>query len=76
MKIPGGLKHANNSRPWEADELNRLRQLIEADIPFPLMSAMLGRSQEALKTKARKLRLTICPCCRDKLPGSGRREHS
>ena len=75
MIIPSASKHSNHLRSWEPDELDRLRQLVQSDVPFPLISAMLGRSEEALRTKARKLGITNCPCCKDKLPGSGGRKH-
>lgn len=54
MKVPGELEHQNNLRRWQGSELEKLRTLIGEETPFPVMAALLGRSQEAIRTKALK----------------------
>ena len=54
MIVPGELEHQNNLRKWQDCELVKLQSLIKEDTPFAVMAALLGRSQEAIRTKAHK----------------------
>jgi hypothetical protein len=44
------------SRPWNDDELARLRQFCEADVPPRKVARLLRRSLNSVVTKAYKLR--------------------
>ena len=45
----------NHTRPWGADDIEELAALIFAGKSIPQMADALGRSQEAVRTKAHDL---------------------
>lgn len=46
---------ANHTKPWHADDIDQLAELIFAGRTIPEMANLLGRSQEAVRTKANDL---------------------
>ncbi len=46
---------ANHTKPWGADDIDELAALIFAGKSIPQMAEALGRSQEAVRTKAHDL---------------------
>lgn len=46
---------ANHTKPWNADDIEELAALIFASKSIPQIAQLLGRSQEAVRTKARDL---------------------
>lgn len=47
----------NRLRPWEPAEIAKLSGLLGKETPYPVMAVLLGRSQESIRTKARKIGL-------------------
>ena len=47
----------NRLRPWEPAEIAKLSGLLDSETPYPVMAAILGRSQESIRTKARNVGL-------------------
>ena len=48
-------------QPWTADDIDRLCALASVNTPLRVIARSLGRSQEAVSTKARKLDLMRGP---------------
>ena len=46
---------SNHTKPWHADDIDRLAELIFAQRTIPEIANTLGRSQEAVRTKANDL---------------------
>lgn len=46
---------ANHAKPWHADDIDQMAELIFAGRSIPEMAKILGRSQEAVRTKANDL---------------------
>ncbi|MES2905196.1 MAG: hypothetical protein V4696_13500 [Pseudomonadota bacterium] len=46
---------ANHTKPWDADDIDQLAALIFARKTIPQIADALGRSQEAVRTKANDL---------------------
>ncbi len=46
---------SNHAKPWHADDIEELAALIFAGRSIPEMANLLGRSQEAVRTKASDL---------------------
>ena len=44
-----------NRSPWTADDVDRLRVLMERRRPIGEIAGLLGRTQEAIRTKAYQL---------------------
>ena len=44
-----------NRSPWTDDDIARLRELMEGRRPIGEIAALLGRTQEAVRTKAYQL---------------------
>ena len=55
MTRPALERYSNRSKMWDATEIERMRTLFERETPMPEMAAMLGRTQESIRTKARKI---------------------
>jgi hypothetical protein len=47
----------NRLRPWLASDISKLQGLLANETPYPVMAAILGRSQEAIRTNARNVGL-------------------
>ena len=47
-------RYSNRSKTWDAIEIERMRTLFEQETPMREMAAMLGRTQESIRAKARK----------------------
>jgi hypothetical protein len=45
----------NDRKPWHAEDIEELHRLLALETPTPLVAKALGRSQEAVKQKARAL---------------------
>ncbi len=45
----------NHTKPWHADDIEQMAELIFAGRSIPEMADALGRSQEAVRTKANDL---------------------
>ena len=45
----------NHARPWNADDIDRMAELLALGRPIRDVAIELGRSQEAVRTKARTL---------------------
>ena len=45
----------NHTKPWHADDIEQMAELIFAGRSIPEMADVLGRSQEAVRTKANDL---------------------
>ena len=43
---------ASHAKPWNADDIEQMAQLIFLGRTIPEMARLLGRSQEAVRTKA------------------------
>ena len=56
---------ANHTKPWHADDIEQMAALIFEGRSIPEMASILGRSQEAVRTKANDL---------DMLPKRARRK--
>lgn len=54
MKVHGELDHSNHRRSWEAEDLSQLRSYINAEMPIPRIAASMGRTQEAVSSRARR----------------------
>lgn len=54
-------RYSNRSKTWDAIEIERMRTLFEQETPMPEMAAMLGRTQESIRTKARKTGILARP---------------
>jgi hypothetical protein len=50
-------RFTNRLRPWLASDIAKLQRLLAKETPYPVMAAILGRSQEAIRTKARNVGL-------------------
>ena len=50
-------RFTNRLRPWVASDIEKLRGLLAQETPYPVMAAILGRSQESIRTKARNVGL-------------------
>lgn len=46
---------SNHTKPWQADDIQQLADLIVQGRSIPEMANSLGRSQEAVRTKANDL---------------------
>ncbi len=46
---------SNHTKPWHADDIDQMAELIFAGRSIPEMANILGRSQEAVRTKANDL---------------------
>ncbi len=55
----------NHTKPWHADDIEQMAALIFEGRSIPEMASILGRSQEAVRTKANHL---------DMLPKRARRK--
>lgn len=51
------ISRPNHTKPWNADDLDRLKLLIGEGRSIPELAKLLGRSQEAVRTKANDLDL-------------------
>ena len=45
----------NDKQPWDADAIERLHAMLAMETPIPIVARELGRSQEAVRRKARLL---------------------
>ena len=50
-------RFTNRLRPWLASDIENLRRLLAKETPYPVMAAILGRSQESIRTTARNVGL-------------------
>lgn len=46
---------SNHTKPWHADDIEEMASLIFAGKSIPEMAQALGRTQEAVRTKANEL---------------------
>lgn len=53
----------NRLRPWLASDIAKLRALLAKETPYPVMAAILGRSQESIRPKARNVGLISGASC-------------
>lgn len=51
------IARPNHTKPWNVDDLERLKMLIGEGRSIPELAKVLGRSQEAVRTKANDLNL-------------------
>ena len=54
-------RYSNRSKTWDPIEIERMRTLFEQETPMREMAAMLGRTQESIRTKARKTGILAGP---------------
>ena len=51
----GAKNRSNHTKPWHADDIEQMAELIFAGRTIPEMANILGRSQEAVRAKANDL---------------------
>jgi hypothetical protein len=59
MKVPKSKRHAG--QPWSAAQERRLGELARGNTPTGVMSLKLGRSQDAVRSKASELGVSLKP---------------
>jgi DNA-binding NarL/FixJ family response regulator len=57
MPLPN--RHPNAAKPWTSEEVEVLRSLAEAGTPLREIASQLGRSQEAVRTRAAKYSIAL-----------------
>ena len=45
----------NDKQPWDAEAVEQLQSLLALETPIPIVAQQLGRTQEAIRRKARLL---------------------
>ncbi len=71
MKVPQSKRNAG--RPWTSAQQRQLRDLARGNTPTGVMSLKLGRSKDAVRSKASELGVSLKPT--NKSPYN-RRKHS
>ncbi|MDX6240249.1 MAG: hypothetical protein QOG10_5069 [Kribbellaceae bacterium] len=51
----------NSGDEWSGDDIDQLRQLVDGNTPTRLIGLKLGRSEDAVRGKARELGLSLTP---------------
>ena len=51
----------NSGQDWTEDEVQQLRDLAEGNTPVGVMSVRLGRSEDAIRSKAQSEGLSLSP---------------
>ena len=51
----------SNSREWTSEQVQQLRQLAGGNTPVGVMSIKLGRSEDAIRSKAQVEGITLSP---------------
>jgi hypothetical protein len=52
---------SNHSRPWTEEQVQQLRQLAEENTPTRVIALRLGRTPQAVQSKASSLKLSLKP---------------
>ena len=51
----------NTGKPWSADEIRKLRELARANTPTRVIGLKLGRTEDAVKSKAASQGISLKP---------------
>ena len=51
----------NTGKPWSADEIRTLRKLVRANTPTRVIGLKLGRTEDAVKSKAASQGISLKP---------------
>ena len=51
----------NTGKPWQAKDVSQLRQMIRQNTPTRVAGLKLGRTENAIRTEAGKLGLSLKP---------------
>jgi hypothetical protein len=51
----------NSGHEWSGDDIDQLRQLVDGNAPTRLIGLKLGRTEDAIRDKARELGLSLAP---------------
>jgi hypothetical protein len=54
----------NAGEPWSDSDVQELRELVEGNTPTRLIGLKLGRTEDAVRDKARELGLSLAPANR------------
>ncbi len=51
----------NARKPWTSAQVEKLRDLVKHNTPTRLIAYKLGRTEEAIRAKAKALKLSLAP---------------
>lgn len=51
----------NSGKPWDSEDMSRLRKLAKKNTPTRVMGLKLGRTEDAVRTKASELGISLRP---------------
>ena len=51
----------NSGKPWSSDDIIKLKQLADGNTPTRVMGIKLGRTEQAIYSKASKIDLSLKP---------------
>lgn len=54
----------NSGEPWSASDVQELRDMVDGNTPTRLIGLKLGRTEDAVRDKARELKLSLAPANR------------
>lgn len=65
------LSDRNSGKPWTSDDVSTLRDLAKHNTPTRVIGLKIGRTPEAVASKASELRVSLKPT--NQSPNKGRR---
>ena len=51
----------NSGNPWSTEDIGRLKELAKGNTPTGVMSIKLGRTEDAIRSKASDINLSLKP---------------
>ncbi|MFC6156120.1 hypothetical protein [Kribbella jiaozuonensis] len=59
--MPEATSNRNGGKDWTGEQVQQLRELAEGNTPVGVMSAKLGRTEDAIRSKAQSEGITLAP---------------
>lgn len=59
--MPEATSSRGKRRAWTAEQVQQLRELADGNTPVGVMSIKVGRSQDAIRSKARAEGISLAP---------------